>query len=95
MINNYEFTVIFNADEEKMQQGLQFVTDTFKANGVEITKQEDLAVKTLAYVIQKQEKGHYVYFEINADSASISKMNNVFQLSTLVLKFLFVNPEKI
>ena len=39
MINNYEFTVIFNADEEKMQQGLQFVTDTFKANGVEITKQ--------------------------------------------------------
>ena len=95
MINNYEFTVIFNADEEKMQQGLQFVADTFKANGVEITKQEDLGVKTLAYTIQKQEKGHYVYFEINADSASISKMNNVFQLSTLVLKFLFVNPEKI
>lgn len=94
MIQNYEFTVIFDADEDKTKSGLELVKSTFEKNGVEITKEEDLGVKTLAYVIKKQEKGHYVYFELKADTSTIVKMSNVFQLSTLVLKFLFVNPER-
>ena len=59
-----------------------------------ITKQDDLGIKTLAYQINKQDKGHYVYFELSADPASIARLSHAFQLSTLVLKFLFVNPEK-
>lgn len=95
MIANYEFTVIFDANEDKMKEGLALVEDTFKANGVEITKQDDMGVRTLAYLINKQDKGHYVYFELKADTASIEKMSKRFQLATQVLKFLFVNPEKI
>lgn len=94
MIQNYEFTVIFDADEEKTKSGLELVKSTFERFNAEITKEEDLGVKTLAYVINKQEKGHYVYFELKADTATIAEMSNVFQLSTLVLKFLFVNPER-
>ncbi len=94
MIQNYEFTVIFDADEEKTKAGLELVKSTFERCGAEITKEEDLGVKTLAYIIRKQEKGHYVYFELKADTASIAQMSRVFQLSTLVLKFLFVNPER-
>ena len=94
MIQNYEFTVIFDADEEKTKSGLELVKSTFERFNAEITKEEDLGVKTLAYVIDKQEKGHYVYFELKADTSVIGQMNNIFQLSTLVLKFLFVNPER-
>ncbi len=94
MISNYEFTVILDSNEDKMKEGLALVEENFKANGVEITKQEDLGVKSLAYMIKKQEKGHYVYFEIKADGSTIAKMSREFQLSTLILKFLFVNPEK-
>ncbi len=94
MISNYEFTVILDQDEEKMKEGLALVEETFKANGVEITKQDDMGVRTLQYLINKQEKGHYVYFEIKADGAKIQSMSRTFQLSTLVLKFLFVNPDK-
>ncbi len=94
MIQNYEFTVIFDADEDKTKAGLELVKSTLERFGAEITKEEDLGVKTLAYVIKKQEKGHYVYFELKADTQSIVKMSNIFQLSTLVLKFLFVNPER-
>ncbi len=93
-MRNYEFTVIFDADDEKMKQGLAFVTETLEKAKATITKQEDLGVKTLAYQIQKQDKGHYVYFELSADPTTIAPMSHVFQLSTLVLKFLFVNPEK-
>ena len=94
MIQNYEFTVIFDADEEKTKSGLELVKSTFERFNAEITKEEDLGVKTLAYVINKQEKGHYVYFELKADTQEIAKMSNIFQLSALVLKFLFVNPER-
>lgn len=93
-MRNYEFTVIFDSNEEKMKEGLKFVTEALAKVGAEITKQEDLGVKTLAYQINKQEKGHYVYFELSADPSTIASLSHEFQLSTLVLKFLFVNPEK-
>ena len=94
MIANYEFTVILPSDEEKMKEALAFVNAELEKAGATITKQEDLGVKTLAYEIAKQNKGHYVYFELSADTQSIVKHSRAFQLSTLVLKFLFVNPEK-
>ena len=93
-MRNYEFTVIFDANEEKMKEGLAFVTDELAKAGCEIAKQDDLGVKTLAYQINKQDKGHYVYFELSADPSKIASLCHVFQLNTLVLKFLFVNPEK-
>ena len=94
MIQNYEFTVILDSDEERMKAGYELVKETFARFGADITKEEDLGVRTLAYEIRKQDRGRYIYFELKADTASISEMNNIFQLSTLVLKFLFVNPER-
>lgn len=93
-MRNYEFTVIFEANEEKMKEGLQLVLDTLKEAGAEITKQDDMGVRTLAYLINKQDKGHYFYFELSVDGDKIAPMSHIFQLSTYILKFLFVNPEK-
>lgn len=95
MIYNYEFTVIFDANEDKTKEGLAVVEAAFAKNGVEVTKQEDMGVKTLAYLINKQEKGHYVYFEIKAEGDSVKKMSRTFQLNSNILKFLFINPERI
>ena len=60
MIANYEFTVILPSDEEKMKDALSFVNGELQKAGVTITKQEDLGVKTLAYEIAKQNKGHSI-----------------------------------
>ncbi len=94
MIQNYEFTVILDQNEDKFKDGLAFVEKTLKDNGVEITKQDDLGVRTLAYEIKKQDRGHYVYFELKAETSKIAVISREFQLSTLVLKYLFVNPER-
>lgn len=93
-MRNYEFTVIFNANEDNTQAGLEFVTSTFAAADVEITKQDDMGVKYLAYDVKKQEKGHYVYFEMKADPSRILGFEQAFLLNQNILKFLFVNPEK-
>ena len=92
MIAHYEFTVILNSDEDKMKEGLAFVNATLAEAGATITKQEDMGVRTLAYTIAKQDKGHYVYFELDVDTQAIKPVSRKFQLSTLVLKYLFVNP---
>ncbi|HIV98291.1 MAG TPA: 30S ribosomal protein S6 [Candidatus Ornithospirochaeta avicola] len=94
-MKHYEFTVILSSDEDKMKEGLAFVNGELEKASAEITKQDDLGIKTLAYTISKQDKGHYFYYEINVDSQAIKNMSRAFELSTLVLKFLFVNPEKI
>ncbi len=93
-MRNYEFTVIFNANEENTTAGLEYVTSTFATAGVEITKQEDMGVKYLAYDIKKQEKGHYVYFELKADPSTILEFERGFLLNANILKYLFVNTEK-
>ena len=93
-MRNYEFTIIFDANEEKTKSGLELVTSLFEKAGVEITKQEDMGVKYLAYDIKKQEKGHYVYFEMKADPSTIIGFEKEFLLNTSILKFLFVNTEK-
>lgn len=94
MISNYEFTVIFDANEDKTKSGLETVESSFAKNGVEVTKKEDMGVRNLAYLINKQDKGHYFYFEVQADGAVVKNMSRAFELSTDILKYLFINPEK-
>jgi small subunit ribosomal protein S6 len=94
MISNYEFTVIFDSSEDKTKEGLELLESNFAKYGVEVTKKEDMGVKTLAYLINKQEKGHYFYYEIKADGASVKPISRALELSYNVLKYLFINPEK-
>ena len=90
-MRNYEFTLILSSDDDKMKEGLELVTKAFEKYGVVITKQEDMGVKPLAYLIKKQDTGHYVYFEIEADTSVVKQISRDFQLSTLVLKYLFIS----
>ena len=93
-MRNYEFTVIFDSNEETAAKGLELLLAEFAAANVEITKQTDMGVRNLAYPIRKQDRGHYHYFELKADPALINGFNNSIKLMTPVLKFLFVNKEK-
>lgn len=89
-MRNYEFTVIFDANEELTEKGMEFVSNALAAAGAQITKQEDMGVKNLAYIIKKQDKGHYYYFELQAEPQSINKMSADFLLEGPILKHLFV-----
>lgn len=93
-MRNYEFTVIFDADEEKFKKGLEDVSAMLAEAKAEVSKQDDMGVRLLAYVIKKQDKGHYVYFEMKADPANIHGMEQALVLNPNVLKFLFVNKSK-
>lgn len=89
-MKKYEFTVILFPTDEMKEKGLEIIKSRFGKSGVEITKQEDLGLRTLAYPIKKQDKGHYVYYEMEADPQSINQMSDEFLLEGSILKFLFV-----
>lgn len=89
-MRNYEFTVIFDADEEKSKKGLDDVTKMLSDAKANVTKQDDLGVRVLAYKIKKQDKGHYVYFELSAEPASLPTFEKALVFDPNVLKFLFV-----
>jgi len=89
-MRNYEFTVIFDANEEMTEKGQEFVTGQFASAGVNVTKQEDMGIRNFAYEIKKQDKGRYVYYEIEADSQSVNRISAELLLQAPVLKFLFV-----
>ena len=92
-MRNYEFTIIFRANEEDTQAGLKLVSSLFESAGVKVTKQDDLGVRLFAYEMKKQDKGHYFYYEISADPASIVTFEKELLFSNSVIKFLFVNKE--
>lgn len=92
-MRQYEFTVILKPNDEDTSKGKEVVTTEFKDHGVQITKEEDLGIKFLAYPIKKTNKGHYLYFELEADPENIHVFERTFRLSTPILKFLFVKKE--
>ena len=92
-MRNYEFTVIFDSNEDQTAKGMELVCAELAAANVEIIKQDDMGVRNLAYPIKKQDKGHYYYFELKADPSVVNGFNSSFQLLSPVLKFLFVNKE--
>lgn len=89
-MRDYEFTVIFDANEEKTAKGMEFVSKALADAGATIAKQEDMGVKNLAYTIKKQDKGHYYYLELEAEPQSINAMAKEFLLQGEILKHLFV-----
>lgn len=89
-MRDYEFTAIYPIDEEKFAKAAEFVLAKFGEMGVQVLKDEDQGIKPLAYLIKKEDRGHYRYYEIQAEPSKIQEMSDAFQLSGLLLKFLFV-----
>lgn len=93
-MNAYEVTFLFPQSEESFKTGLQKVKDEFAKAGTTVTKEDDLGIKNLAYLVKKQTKAHYYYFEIETAPNTILPMEKVFNISTDILKYLFVRKEE-
>jgi small subunit ribosomal protein S6 len=93
-MRSYEFTAVFRVKEDNYATGLKNVKDIFENNGVKTISEEDMGDRMLAYPVNKEERGHYYLFNIDADPAGILKIENALKLQTSLLKYLFVKKEK-
>ncbi len=61
----------------------------------DVTKTEFCGLRTLAYSIKKNRKGHYVLFNIDAPSPAVKEMERQMRLNEDILRFLTLKIEKL
>ncbi|MCH7555040.1 MAG: 30S ribosomal protein S6, partial [Proteobacteria bacterium] len=93
----YESTFIIRHDmsTQQVEQLAESFSDIIKNNGGEVTKTEHWGLKTLAYRIKKNRKGHYVFFNVDAPSAAVQEHERNLRLSEDVLRYLTVRVDEL
>lgn len=71
------------------------LTDIITQGQGDVAKTEFCGLRTLAYSIKKNRKGHYVLFNINAPSAAVKEMERQMRLNEDILRFLTLKLDKL
>jgi small subunit ribosomal protein S6 len=93
----YECVLI--ARNDVTQQQVEGIADTvaaqFEPEGGEVRKREYWGLRTLAYRIKKNRKGHYMLLGLDAKPALVKEMERQLGLNEDVLRFMTVRIEAI
>lgn len=81
-----------NAQVENMAK---HYTSLIKEEGGIVGKIEFCGLRTLAYPIKKNKKGHYVLMNVTANPASIAEVERQMKLSEDILRYLTVRVEEL
>jgi small subunit ribosomal protein S6 len=90
-MRKYEVMYILRPDLD--QEAVQAAIDRFQGvinNGGEITNQEVMGKRRLAYEIQKYRDGIYVVVNFNATAETVAELERVLRISDEVIRFLIV-----
>lgn len=94
-MSKYETVFIARQDlapaqvEQLAEKMGKFITD----NGGKIHKTDHWGLKTLAYRINKNRKGHYVLFELDTPAAALIELERQMRLSEDVLRYQSIKIE--
>ncbi|MEE9553858.1 MAG: 30S ribosomal protein S6 [candidate division Zixibacteria bacterium] len=88
----YELTVIFDAslDESTLTAEIEKIEKHIKTSGAKIHKLDRWGNKRLAYEINKQHQGYYVFFLFDADPGLNTEIERTMRLNENILRFLTV-----
>ena len=91
----YEHVLIARQDisSQAVDQLAEEFAGIITANGGSVTKTENWGLRTLAYRIKKNRKGHYVMFNIDAPPAAINEYERRMRINEDVLRYLTVRVE--
>jgi small subunit ribosomal protein S6 len=92
-VNNYELVCIFNVKENHHAEGVDAVRSILSAQGATIIKEEDMGARTLAYEIQKENRGHYHLYNFEREG-EMSKIEDLLKLQKGLIRHLFIKIEK-
>lgn len=91
------YETVFIARQDLSPAQVEALTDgftkTIKDGGGKVAKTESWGLRTLAYRINKNRKGHYVLIETDTPPAALHEMERTMRLNEDVLRFLTVRRE--
>lgn len=89
---------VFIARQDISATQVEGLTETFSniinELGGKVVGTESWGLKTLAYKINKNRKGHYVMFNIDAPADAVAEMERVMRLNEDVLRFITLRVEE-
>ena len=90
---------VFISRQEISAAQVDALSDQFTAvlteNGGGVKKKEYWGLKTLAYRIKKNRKGHYVLLNIDAPPAAVHEMERQMRINEDILRFLTVRVDEL
>lgn len=93
----YEHVFIARQDVSNAQ--VESITADFskiiEENGGKVAKNEYWGLKTLAYRIKKNRKGHYVLLNVDAPHTAVAEMERQARLNEDILRFMTVRVEEL
>ena len=93
------YETVYIARQELSESQVKTLTEDFckfiKDSGGKVHKVENWGLRTLAYRINKNRKGHYVLIESDAAPAALHEMERNMRLSEDVLRFMSIKEEEL
>ena len=68
--------------------------NVIKENGGKVTKKENWGLRTLAYRMNKNRKGYYVLFNIDAPAAAVIEMERQMRFDEDVIRYLVLQGQR-
>jgi small subunit ribosomal protein S6 len=90
-MRKYEVMYIIHPSLE--QEAVQATVEKFQNiinNGGEVTKQDLMGKRRLAYEINKLREGHYVLVHFNANNDVITELDRVMKISDEIIRYMIV-----
>jgi small subunit ribosomal protein S6 len=93
-MNEYELVVLLHPDLEiDLEKPLAKVEQILTDNGGKVLKKDNWGKRKLAYPIRKEDFAVYVYYELELPTQSLKKINNTFNITDEVLRFLLTKED--
>lgn len=93
-MNKYETVIIINdtLTQEKKDATIKKIVDYINENG-NVTSQEIVGSKRLAYEIRKQKTGYYIIIKFDAESNFVAELERLYRITAEVIKFIVVRED--
>lgn len=96
-MSQYEIAYFLNPDikeEEATSVYLQKIKDSISELGGEITKENPIQKKKLAYQIKKAKQGYFGFMLFNIEPGNIKSLDKKFKLEDYILRYMILAVDK-
>ncbi|MCX6804929.1 MAG: 30S ribosomal protein S6 [Patescibacteria group bacterium] len=95
-MRNYEVSVVLHPDLEiDIANALDKIEKIISKSNAKIVKKDNWGKRKLAYKVNKQDWGIYVFYNIEVDPAKVSDINQALRITEEVMRYLIVSTENI
>lgn len=93
------YETVFIARQDVSAKQVEDMAKTFgkvvNDNGGEVKRTESWGLRTLAYKIKKNRKGHYTLFHLDAPAKAVAELERNMRLNEDVLRYMTVSIDKL